>query len=222
MSVRNLESLLQPTSVALIGASEREGSLGCVVLRNLRGGGFKGPVWAVNDKHETIAGAPAWRNVASLPGVPDLAVICTPAPTVPGIIAELGAKGTRAAIVLSAGFKQPAHEGGPLLAQAMLDAARPNLLRILGPNCIGTLVPGLGLNASFAPANAMPGKLAFVTQSGALATAMLDWANTRGIGFSHFISLGDSADVDFGDLTAVAPGCWPATPCRVKAASWPC
>ena len=200
MSVRNLESLLQPASVALIGASEREGSLGCVVLRNLRGGGFKGPVWAVNDKHETIAGAPAWRNVASLPGVPDLAVICTPAHTVPGIIAELGAKGTRAAIVLSAGFKQPAHEGGPLLAQAMLDAARPNLLRILGPNCIGTLVPGLGLNASFAPANAVPGKLAFVTQSGALATAMLDWANTRGIGFSHFISLGDSADVDFGDL----------------------
>ena len=200
MSVRNLEALLRPASVALVGASEREGSLGHVVLRNLRAGGFKGPIWAVNDKHQTIAGAPAWHDVASLPAAPDLAVICTPALAVPGIIAELGAKGTRAAIVLSAGLKALAFPGGPTLEQAMRDAARPYLLRILGPNCIGMLVPGVGLNASFAPANAIPGKLAFVTQSGALATAMLDWANARGIGFSHFISLGDSADVDFADM----------------------
>ena len=200
MSVRNLEALLQPSSVALIGASERAGSLGCVVLRNLKGGGFKGPVWAVNDKHERIDGEPAWHDIAALPHAPDLAVICTPAPTVPGLIAELAAKGTRAAIVMSAGLRQAITADGRTLEQAMLDAARPSLMRILGPNCIGALVPGVGLNASFAPGNATPGNLAFLTQSGALATAMLDWANSRGIGFSHFVSLGDSADVDFGDM----------------------
>lgn len=200
MSVRNLEALFQPASVALIGASDREASLGSVVLRNLRAGGFQGPVWPVNRRHGSVGGAPAWRDVESLPQVPDLAVICTPAETVPDLIAALGRKGTRAAIVLSAGLKQAGGADGLSLEQAMLDAARPYLLRILGPNCIGALVPGIGLNASFAPGNALPGKLAFVTQSGALATAMLDWANGRGIGFSHFISLGDSADVDFGDV----------------------
>lgn len=204
MSVRNLEALFQPASVAVIGASDREGSLGSVVLRNLKLGGFKGPVWPVNRRHASVDGGPAWPDVESLPQAPDLALICTPAHTVPGLVAALGRKGTRAAIVLTAGLKQPAVEGGSAggvsLEQAMLDAARPHLLRILGPNCIGALVPGASLNASFAPGNAQPGRLAFVTQSGALATAMLDWANSRGVGFSHFISLGDSADVDFGDV----------------------
>ena len=200
MSVRNLESLFQPASVAVIGASDRPGSIGSVVLANLKRGGFKGPVWAVNKRHSTVDGEAAWSDVASLPQAPELAVVCTPAATVPGLIAELGRKGTRAAIVLSAGLRQPAGPGEASLEQLMLAAARPHLLRILGPNCIGALVPGVGLNASFAPGMAMPGKIAFVSQSGALATAMLDWANGRGIGFSHFISLGDSADVDFGDL----------------------
>ncbi|MDP1740286.1 bifunctional acetate--CoA ligase family protein/GNAT family N-acetyltransferase [Polaromonas sp.] len=200
MSVRNLEALFHPGSVAVIGASDREGSVGAVVLRNLKLGGFKGAIWPVNHRHARVGGGPAWRDAASLPQAPDLAIICTPAKTVPGLIAALGRKGTRAAIVLSAGLKEMSASGGPSLEQAMLDAARPYLLRILGPNCIGALVPGIGLNASFAPGNALPGGLAFVTQSGALATAMLDWANTRGIGFSHFISLGDSADVDFGDV----------------------
>ncbi|MBC7470673.1 MAG: bifunctional acetate--CoA ligase family protein/GNAT family N-acetyltransferase [Ramlibacter sp.] len=200
MSVRNLESLFQPRSVAVIGASDRPGSIGSVVLANVKRGGFKGPVWAVNKRHAAVDGEAAWADVGSLPQAPDLAVICTPATTVPGLIADLGRKGTRAAIVLSAGLKQPAGPGEGSLEQAMLAAARPHLLRILGPNCIGALVPGAGLNASFAPGNALPGQIAFVTQSGALATAMLDWANGRGIGFSHFISLGDSADVDFGDV----------------------
>ena len=200
MSVRNLESLFQPGSVAVIGASDRAGSIGAVVLANLKQGGFTGPVWAVNLRHDTIDGEVAWRDVESLPRAPDLAVICTPAATVPGLIAELARKGTRAAIVISAGLKAPTAAGEPSLEQAMLDAAKPHLLRILGPNCIGALVPGIGLNASFAPGMALPGKIAFVTQSGALATAMLDWANGRGIGFSHFISLGDSADVDFADV----------------------
>ncbi len=200
MSVRNLEALFQPASVAVIGASDREGSVGAVVLRNLTLGGFKGPIWPVNHRQAQVGGRPAWPDVASLPQAPDLAVICTPAAMLPELMDALGRKGCRAAIVLSAGLKQPGVDGGPSLEQAMLDAARPWLLRILGPNCIGALVPGVGLNASFAPGNALPGGLAFVTQSGALATAMLDWANTRGIGFSHFISLGDSADVDFGDV----------------------
>ena len=200
MSVRHLEALFSPRSVAVVGASDRAGSVGAVVLRNLLRGGLQGQVWPVNLRRATVAGQPAWPDVQSLPAIPDLAVVCTPAAAVPAVIAALGRKGTRAAIVLSAGLKQPAGEGGMSLEQAMLDAARPYLLRILGPNCIGALVPGVGLNASFAPVNALAGKLAFVTQSGALATAMLDWATSRGIGFSHFVSLGDSADVDFGDM----------------------
>ncbi|MES2971978.1 MAG: bifunctional acetate--CoA ligase family protein/GNAT family N-acetyltransferase [Pseudomonadota bacterium] len=200
MTIRNLQSLFQPASIAVIGASDRAGSLGRVVLRNLKSSGFAGPVWPVNSKRDLVDGGPAWADVPALPGVPELAVICTPADTVPGLIAQLGALGTRAAIVMTAGLKAPAQEGGPTLEQAMLDAARPHLLRILGPNCLGALVPGVGLNASFAPGKALPGNLAFVTQSGALATAMLDWANGRGIGFSHFVSLGDGADVDFGDM----------------------
>ncbi len=200
MSVRNLEHLFRPQSVAVIGASDRERSVGAVVMRNLREGGFSGPLWPVNPKHKRIDGLQAWPTVEALPQAPDLAVICTPASTVPGLIAELGRKGTRAAVVLSAGLKGPSGDKGLSIEQAMLQAAKPYLLRILGPNCVGLLVPGVGLNASFAHAAAKPGPLAFVSQSGALATAMLDWANSRAIGFSHFISLGDSADVDFGDV----------------------
>jgi acetyltransferase len=139
--------------------------------------------------------------VAALPEVPELAVICTPAATVPSIVAQLGAHGTKAAIILSAGLGAVEKGGaGRTLKQAALDAARPHLLRILGPNCVGLLVPGIGLNASFAHTDALPGRTAFVSQSGALVTGVMDWAKSRGIGFSRFISLGDSADVDFGDV----------------------
>lgn len=200
MSIRHLEHLFHPASIAVIGASDKPGSVGSVVWRNVRGAGFRGPLWAVNRRAHAVENEPTWSSVASLPQAPELAVICTPAGGVPELIAQLARKGTRAAIVMSAGLKEPAGEGGRTLEQAMLEAARPYLLRVLGPNCIGLLVPGMGLNASFAPGNARPGNLAFVTQSGALATAMLDWANGRGIGFSHFVSLGDSADVDFGDV----------------------
>lgn len=200
MSVRHLDALFAPRSVAVIGVSPRPGNLGALVLRNLRAGGFAGPVWAVNQHSGEVEGTKLWPGIASLPAAPDLAVVCTPPSAVPQVVEQLGRKGTRAAIVITAGLKQGAAEGGGGLEQAMLDAARPFVLRILGPNCIGALVPGRGLNASFAPGTARPGPLAFVTQSGALATAMLDWANSRDIGFSHFISLGDSADVDFGDV----------------------
>ena len=191
--------MFRPRSVAVIGASPRPESVGNRVLRNLLDGGFDGPVWPINPKHESIEGVPAFATVADLPEGPDLAAICTPAATVPGLIAELGACGSRAAVVLTAGLSNPGPDGRPLSA-GMLDAARPHLLRILGPNCVGLLVPGLGLNASFAHANAIPGDLAFVSQSGGMCTAVLDWANSRGIGFSHFISLGNGTDVDIGDL----------------------
>jgi acetyltransferase len=199
MSVLNLESLLCPKSVALIGASNRAGTLGFVVMRNLQQGGFTGPIWPVNPKYDSIASQPAFANVSSLPGIPDLAVIATPAPTIPKLIQELGEKGTRAAVVLSSGTNQST-ENGQTIDGLMLNAARPFGLRILGPNCVGLLLPNVGLNASFAHTNSLPGRLALISQSGALCTSLLDWAKSRNIGFSHFISLGNALDVDFGDL----------------------
>jgi len=200
MSVRNLDALFSPRSVAVVGVSARPGSVGGMVFDNLRSGGFEGPLWAVGRQAGAMGDTKLWPSIESLPAVPELAVICTPPATVPGLIDALVRKGAKAAIVVTAGLKQRAPGGERTLEQAMLEAARSGLLRIIGGNCIGVLVPGHGLNASFAPSAALPGGLAFVTQSGALATAMLDWANSRDIGFSHFISLGDSADVDFGDV----------------------
>lgn len=200
MSIRHLDQLFQPRSVAVIGASERPHSVGATVLRNLLEGGFAGPVYAVNPKYRRLAGRPCFQRIAQLPAVPDLAVVCTPAATVPALVRELGDGGCRAAVILSAGLGGPAGTPGGRLKQAMLDAAKPHVLRILGPNCVGLLVPGIGLNASFAHMAALPGKIAFVSQSGAMVTGVLDWARSRHIGFSRFISLGDSADVDFGDI----------------------
>ena len=199
MSIRNLTHFFTPDAVALVGASARAGSVGATVLANLVSGGFGGEIWPVNPKYGELLGLQVFPDVSRLPRAPALAVVCTPAATVPGIVAQLGALGCRAVVVLSAGLDAPG-PGGAALRQAMLDAARPYLLRILGPNCVGLLVPGIGLNASFAPAAALPGRLAFVAQSGALVTAVLDWARERRIGFSSFISLGDGTDVDLGDL----------------------
>ncbi len=193
MSIRNLDSLFDPSSIAVIGASLRAASVGATVWRNLTTGQFKGELYAVNPKHKNLAGHAVAARVADLAQAPTLAIICTPAATVPGLVAELGKKGTRAAIVMTAGMDK-------VQKQAMLDAARPHLLRILGPNCIGLLAPHIGLNASFAHIDALPGELAFVSQSGALVTAMLDWAQGQSIGFSHFVSMGEHADVDFGDM----------------------
>ncbi|MGD9536064.1 MAG: bifunctional acetate--CoA ligase family protein/GNAT family N-acetyltransferase [Alphaproteobacteria bacterium] len=199
MSIRNLDALFKPRAVAVIGASERRGSVGNVVMRQLLAGGFDGPIMPVNPKRRAVAGVLCYPDVKTLPATPDLAVIATPPETVPSIIADLGTRGTRAAAVLTAGLGQVKTTAGQTVRQAMLEAARPHLLRILGPNTVGVLVPGIGLNASFAHVGAKPGKIALIAQSGALCTVMLDWAAARGIGFSHFISLGDSADVDFGD-----------------------
>jgi acetyltransferase len=193
MSIRNLEQLLTPHSIVVVGASARLGSVGATVWRNLGGGTFKGQVHAVNPKYREIGGVSVYSSVGALPAPADLAVICTPPATVPGLIAELGAAGTRAAIVMTAGLTAQQR-------QTTLEAARVHVLRLLGPNCLGLMTPRLGLNASFSHTDALPGELAFVSQSGALVTAMLDWAKSRQIGFSHLVSLGEHADVDFGDL----------------------
>jgi acetyltransferase len=200
MTIRNLQLLFKPEAIALVGASKRPSSIGALVARNLLKGGFDGPIMPVNPKHRAIQGVLTYPDVASLPLTPDLAVISTPADVVPGIIADLAARGTKAAVVITAGFGEGRTEKGALLRQAMLDAAKPHLMRIVGPNCLGIMVPGIGINASFAHLDPQPGKLAFVTQSGAVATSVVDWATTRGIGFSHVVSLGDMADVDFGDM----------------------
>jgi len=154
----------------------------------------------VNPHHKSIEGVLAYPDVASLPVTPDLAVIATPPDTVPSLIAELAARGTKAAVVISAGFGEGSDTHGADLRRAMLEAARPHMLRIAGPNCLGLMIPGIGLNASFAHIDAAPGDLAFVSQSGAVTTAVLDWADSHRIGFSYLISVGDMADVDFGDL----------------------
>ncbi|WP_447952820.1 bifunctional acetate--CoA ligase family protein/GNAT family N-acetyltransferase [Sphingopyxis chilensis] len=195
MSIRNLQPLLRPRSLALIGASGRPGSLGATVLANVRAAGFAGPIAVVNPHRVGVPGTRWVASVAELSTVPELAIVMTPAAAIPGIIAELGALGTRCAVVLSAGITQDS-----ALKQRMLDAAKPHLLRIVGPNCLGIMAPHAGLDATFARTTARPGRLALISQSGALVTAILDWADARGIGFSGVVSVGDMADVDVGDM----------------------
>ncbi|HEV6963817.1 bifunctional acetate--CoA ligase family protein/GNAT family N-acetyltransferase [Roseateles sp.] len=193
MTQRHLDRLLHPQSVAVFGASDKPARVGTTVWRNLVAGGFKGQLAPVNPRLAELDGVRCHRDVAALPFTPDLAVLCTPPHTVAALVDELGRRGTRAAVIVTAGLT-------PQQKQATLAAARPHLLRLLGPNCIGVLSPHAGLNASFTQANALPGELALVSQSGALLTALLDWANTERIGFSHLVSLGEHMDVDFGDL----------------------
>lgn len=199
MSIQNLEHLFRPKSVAVIGASNRPQSVGAVIIRNLLQGGFEGPIMPVNPKHEAIAGVLAYANVDALPTIPELAVICTPPASIPDLIDTLGNRGTRAAIVITAGLGDAIAEDGRTIKEIMLEKAKGFRMRILGPNCLGLLVPGIGLNASFSHVPAQKGKIAFVSQSGALGTVVLDWARSRDIGFSVFASLGDADDVDFGD-----------------------
>jgi acetyltransferase len=193
MTIRNLEYALRPSSIAVIGASDRPGSAGQKVTENVLGGGFAGQVYLINPHHKKVAGRKCFASIAALPAAPELAVIVTPPETVPALISEICAKGSRAAVVITAGLDK-------VTKQAMLDAARPTCLRIIGPNCLGVWVPALGINANFGTARPTSGKLAFLSQSGALVGGVLDWAGSRGIGFSYVVSMGDMADVDVGDL----------------------
>jgi acetyltransferase len=196
MTIRNLEFAFSPASIAIVGASPRPGSIGNIVTRNVTAAGFRGAIHPVNPKHAEIEGRPCFADAASLPGGADLVVIATPPETVPGIVADFGKHGSRAAVVITAGFGS----GPDSLRQKLLDSARPNMLRVFGPNCLGLLVPGIGLDASFSHAAPEAGDIALLSQSGAVLTTVIDWAKARNIGFSAMVSLGDMADVDFGDL----------------------
>jgi acetyltransferase len=195
-----LRPLLAPNSLALVGATERAGALGEVVRRNLEAARFRGPLFLVNPKHATIGGVRAYARLTDLPQAPELAVIATPARTVPQILRDAGAAGVKAAVVLGSGFAE-AGAAGAALQKEMLDAARAGAgVRLLGPNCLGVMRTDVGLNATFARTNANPGRLALVSQSGALCGAILDWAGPAQVGFTSVVSLGGAADVDFGEV----------------------
>jgi len=196
---RDLDVFFRPRSVAAIGATEREGHVGRSVLWNLISSPFGGTVYPVNAKKSSVLGIKAYPNVASLPEPPELAVIMTPAETVPGLVEECARAGTRGAVIISAGFRESGPRGRELEEQ-VLAAARPAKMRIVGPNCLGVMCPVSGLNATFAQTVARPGNVALVSQSGALCTAILDWSLREQIGFSAFISTGSMLDVGWGAL----------------------
>ena len=196
MSTYRLDRLFAPRSVAIVGASPRERSLGRAVLHNMIDGGFPGRIHLVNPDHPQIDGVAAVANVAALPEVPDLAVIAVPPAVVPETVAAAAVKGVAAAIIITAGLGH----GPDSLADQALAAARPHGLRLVGPNCLGVMVPAAKLNASFASCMPASGDLALVSQSGAIVAGMVKWAAQRSIGFSAVASIGDQADVDLGDL----------------------
>jgi acetyltransferase len=195
----SMMSFFSPASVALIGATDREASVGCTVLRNLLEAGYKGRVLPVNPRRNEIFGLRCYPSVGSIPEAVELAVIVTPAPTVPGIVAECVKAGVKAIVVISAGFKEMGAEGAALEreVQAALDKGST---RLIGPNCLGLMNPWLGLNATFAHDIARPGSVAFLSQSGALLTAILDWSLSEHVGFSAIVSTGSMLDVGWGDL----------------------
>jgi acetyltransferase len=195
----SLDSLFKPKNVAVIGASENPGSVGRTILWNLISSPFGGTVFPVNPKRSSVLGIKAYPSIAEVPEPIDLAVIITPAPTVPDIIAQCVAAGVSGAIIISAGFKE-AGESGIALEHQVLEEARRGNMRIIGPNCLGVMSPLSGLNATFASAMARPGKVGFLSQSGALCTAILDWSLQEDVGFSAFVSLGSMLDVGWGDL----------------------
>ena len=197
--VSSLNVMFAPRTVAVIGATEAVGGVGRTILWNLISSPFGGTVFPVNPKRASVLGIKAYPSIGEVPAVVDLAVIVTPAPTVPDIVAQCVAAGVRGAIIISAGFKE-AGAPGIELEQRVLEAARKGGMRLIGPNCLGVMSPLSGLNATFASAMARPGKVAFLSQSGALCTAVLDWSLREDVGFSAFVSLGSMLDVGWGDL----------------------
>jgi acetyltransferase len=199
MGQHYLSTLFSPKSVAIIGASDRADSVGAIVFKNMLESGFKGSLYPVNPNHKKIQGKRAYATIEEIGKPVELAVICTNAATVPDVIEACGKHGVRAAVVLSAGFSEVGAHGAEI-ERTMLANARTYGVRIIGPNCLGIMRTGIGLNATFFKGNVKPGKLALVSQSGALCTAILDWAPANDIGFSSVVSMGTSADVDFGEI----------------------
>jgi acetyltransferase len=195
----SLNAVFEPKSVAVIGATEKAGSVGRALLWNLISHPFGGTVFPINPKHSSVLGIKAYPNLAVLPQQVDLAVIATPAPTVPGLIGECVEAGVKGAIILSAGFRETGATGAGR-EQQVLEQARRGKMRVIGPNCLGVMSPLTGLNATFAGSMALPGHVAFISQSGALCTAVLDWSLQERVGFSAFVSVGSMVDVGWGDL----------------------
>ena len=196
---RPLDTLFAPQSVAVIGATEKAGSVGRAILRNLITSPFGGTVFPIHPSRSSVLGIKAYASVAAVPEAVELAVIATPAPTVPGIIKECVDAGVRGAIIISAGFRETGPEGLELEQQVLAEARRGRL-RIIGPNCFGVMMPLSGMNATFSTETARPGSVGFVSQSGALCAAVLDWSLREMVGFSAFVSVGSMLDVGWGDL----------------------
>ncbi len=200
MPIKKLNSIFKPRRIALIGASNNPKSVGGIVLKNLVGAGFNGVIYPINPKREAVMGITCFPNVKSLPHTPDLAVIMTGAQFVPGLIRECGEAGINGVVIISAGFKECGDSGKELEEQVKAEVAKFPEMRVIGPNCLGFIVPGLNLNVSFADGMPEKGHVAFISQSGALCTSVLDWAYEAKIGFSYFVSIGNAMDVSFGDL----------------------
>ena len=199
MFARPLEKLFNPTGIAVFGASESETSVGSKVHANLVAGGFDGPIVPVNPKYSEVRGQTCYARIADVPDKIDLAVIATPAKTIPALILELGAAGVSAAVVLSAGFREAGDEG-KALEKRLIEAGRKAGVRFMGPNCVGLVRPWLGMNATFLNSDTPQGRLALVSQSGALCSAISDWAGPHHLGFSAVVSLGNATNIDFGDV----------------------
>ncbi|MFN8444582.1 MAG: bifunctional acetate--CoA ligase family protein/GNAT family N-acetyltransferase [Caldilineaceae bacterium] len=194
-----LDYIFQPQTVAVIGATEKEGSVGRTVLWNLISNPFGGTIYPVNPKRNNVLGIRAYPSIGEIPDKIDLAVLVTPAPSVPSVIDECVKSGVKGAIIISAGFKEIGPEGAKL-EQQILATAREAKMRIIGPNCLGVMSPITGINATFAKGMARAGNVGFISQSGALLTAVLDWSLRENVGFSNVISIGSMLDVDWGDL----------------------
>lgn len=197
--MHSLDLLFSPQSLALIGATQKEGSLGRALMENIIKGGYEGTITPINPKYTEVLGLKCYPNVGKLSFTPDLAVICTPATIVPQIIQELGEKGTKVAVVISAGFAEGGHEEGSHLQAKMLEDARLHGVRIVGPNCLGIINTNAKLNATFSTLTPKEGGIALISQSGAILVSMLEWAHTMGVGFSKLASVGAMSDLNFAD-----------------------
>jgi len=199
MGLWNLERMFEPRGIAVVGASERDGSIGTAVLRNLINSGFAGRILPINPKYRRVFGRAAWPSLDQVAEPIDLMVLATPLAAAPAIIRSCAGREVGGAIILAAGGREAGPDGAKL-EQSIAHEARIAGVRVIGPNCLGVIRPKIGLNASFATQTAQPGRLAFISQSGAICTAILDLSLREGIGFSHFVSVGSMLDVDFGDL----------------------
>jgi len=195
----NLDKIFNPKSIALIGASDEEGSVGNILMRNLTELGYKGKVYPVNIRKKEILGFEAYQTVDQLPKKVDLAIIAVPAKFVPETVEQCGKAGIIGIIIITAGFREIGSEG-KAIEDKILQIKEKYNLRIIGPNCLGIIRPEINLNATFTRKTPKPGNIAFISQSGALGAAILDWATHENIGFSNFVSLGSMIDVAFGDL----------------------